>query len=146
MVGDISSPPPGAEVVTTSSARLWMGEDGILRIYCLPGSVHTIKEARENVSSFRHRLVKKVPCLIDLRPIGSITREAREFFRGPENDGITAAALLIGSPLSAAIGNFFTGLSKMRVEHRLFTSEAEAIAWLKQHRAIELKRDSIGSR
>jgi len=133
MIGDIDSPPPKVEVVSTSTAKMWIGEDGILRIYCLPGSVHGIAQARENVESFRPRLTGKVPVLIDLRPIGAITREAREYFRGPENNTITAAGLLIGSPLSAAIGNFFTGLSKMSVQHRLFTVEADAIAWLKGH-------------
>lgn len=125
------SPPPGVEFVTTSTATLWMGKDGILRVCCLPGSVHGLKEAKENVESFRSKLTKKIPILIDLREIRTITREARSYFRGPENDTIKAAAILVESPLSRAIGNFFTGLSKMAVEHRLFTSEEEALIWLK---------------
>jgi hypothetical protein len=43
----------------------------------------------------------------------------------------SAAALLIGSPLTRAIGNFFMGLNKPLIPTRLFTSETEALAWLK---------------
>lgn len=60
MIGDVDSP-PSVEVVRTKTAELWLGEDGILRVRCLPGSVHTIHEARENVNALRHRLMKKVP-------------------------------------------------------------------------------------
>jgi len=125
------SPPPEAEVVTTGTAKLWIGEDGILRVICLPGSVHGLAQAKENCASIRHKHAKKIPALIDLRRISVVTREAREFFGSPDNNGISAAALLVQSPLSRVIGNFFTGLSKMAVQHRLFTSESEAIGWLR---------------
>lgn len=122
VIGDVDSPPPSVEVVRTKTAELWLGEDGILRVRCLPGSVHTIKEARENVNALRHRLMKKVPCLIDIRSVAAVTREAREFFRGPENDSYSAAALLISSPLSVAIASFFSfvGASKTSIAHRVF--------------------------
>jgi len=59
-------------------------------------------------------------------------REARRYFAGEETAKVeSAAALLIESPLSKAIGNFFMGLNKPIVPTRLFTSEAEALAWLK---------------
>ena len=35
------------------------------------------------------------------------------------------------SPLTRAIGNFFLGLNKPLMPTRLFTSEEEALAWLK---------------
>jgi hypothetical protein len=40
-------------------------------------------------------------------------------------------ALLVGSPMSRAIGNFFIGLNKPLIPTRLFVSEPEALAWLR---------------
>ena len=124
-------PPPGATVATTRTTTQWVGEDGIIRVICLPGVVMSLEDAIENVNALPEDSISaKPPVLIDLRQIRSLTREAREFFSGPRNTRIVAAALLIGSPLSRMIGNFFIGLSKMSVDHRLFTSYGEAIAWL----------------
>jgi hypothetical protein len=62
----------------------------------------------------------------------AMDREARLFFAGEETAKVeSAAALIIDSLLSRAIGNFFMGLNKPIIPTRLFTSEAEALAWLK---------------
>lgn len=42
-------------------------------------------------------------------------------------------ALLIGSPVSRMIGNFFLGINRLRVPVRLFSDEAEALEWLKRY-------------
>jgi hypothetical protein len=69
---------------------------------------------------------------VDLTKVTAIHREARLYFAGEETAKVqSAAGLLIGSPLTRAIGNFFMGLNKPLIPTRLFTSEAEAIAWLK---------------
>lgn len=67
-----------------------------------------------------------------MRDIKSMDREARRFFAGPEcAKAESAAALVIGSPITKAIGNFFLGLNKPIIPTRLFTNEADAIVWLK---------------
>jgi hypothetical protein len=45
----------------------------------------------------------------------------------------SATALIISSPLSRAIGNFFLGLNRTSMPTRLFTSEADALAWLSEY-------------
>jgi hypothetical protein len=42
-------------------------------------------------------------------------------------------ALLVGSPVTRVIGNFFIGLNKPRWPVRLFRSESDALAWLGGH-------------
>jgi hypothetical protein len=127
-----SAPPPGATVISTRTTRQWMGEDGILRVICLPGVTMGLDDAIENVNACPGELLRSEtpPVLIDLRRIRSLTREAREFFAGPRNKRICAAAMVIDSPLSRVIGNFFIGLSRMQVDHRLFTSYNDAVEWL----------------
>jgi hypothetical protein len=74
------------------------------------------------------------PILVDLREIKSITKEAREHFsmkgRKPH---VTAIAMLINSPVSKIVGNFFLSLNHPIVPTRLFTSEQEAIYWMKRN-------------
>ena len=70
--------------------------------------------------------------LVDLTHCKAISREARAYYAGEQaaKSGL-AAALLIGSPLARAIGNFFMQINKPIFPARLFTSEAQALAWLK---------------
>lgn len=73
-----------------------------------------------------------LPFLMDIRKARGITREARSMFASAEAATLFAAtALLVGSPLSRALGNFFLGLNKPQMPTRLFTDEAEALAWLR---------------
>jgi hypothetical protein len=74
------------------------------------------------------------PILVDLREIKSISKEARDHFsmRG-RKPNVTAIAMLVSSPLSRIIGNFFLGLNKPTVPTRLFTSEEEGILWMKRN-------------
>jgi hypothetical protein len=72
------------------------------------------------------------PVLVDLRELRSMSRDCRRYFAGPETAKVeTAAALLVVSPVARAVGNFFMGLNKPLLPTRLFTSEPEALAWLK---------------
>ena len=74
----------------------------------------------------------RLPMLVDVRTVSAIDREARAHLAGPEGARINSAvALLVGSPLSQAIGNFFLGLNKPLIPCRLFTTEPEALAWLR---------------
>lgn len=113
----------------------WMGSDGIARTKVKPEIDITINHALENtevVTSFY--VDKKFPILIDARGIKSMTREAREHFSTRGRDSKTNAfGIVIKSPLSRVIGNFFLGLNKPAVPTRLFDNENDAIEWLKNH-------------
>lgn len=113
----------------------WMGSDGIARTKVKPEIDITINHALENtevVTSFY--VDKKFPILIDARGIKSMTREAREHFSTRGRDSKTNAfGIVIKSPLSRVVGNFFLGLNKPAVPTRLFDNENDAIEWLKNH-------------
>jgi hypothetical protein len=64
--------------------------------------------------------------------MNSITKEAREYYAGEEaGEAIKATALLIKSPVAKVLGSLFLGINKPKVLLKLYTSEKEAIEWLK---------------
>ena len=74
---------------------------------------------------------RRRPVLVDMTDVRSMNRDARMYYAGPETAAVEcAAALLVGSPLTSVIGNFFLGLNKPLIPTRLFTREEEALTWL----------------
>ena len=113
----------------------WMGADGIVRTKVKPQAEVTLKESLENslVVNDLHTN-KKFPLLIDSRLIKSISKEARDHFSiKNRSTNINSFAVIIESPLSRIIGNFFMGLNKPTVPAKLFNNEQDAITWLKQY-------------
>jgi hypothetical protein len=97
-----------------------------------PGCEMVVEDARTNVAAIYElgergrRLL-----LVDMRGMRSQTREAREYLTGPEAArAALAVALLVGSPVSRVLGNFFLRFGAHRVPTSLFTNEDDAIAWL----------------
>ena len=116
----------------TGTARL--ESDGILRFRCFPGAALTEDDARANVEACIAASEGRLrPCIVDMSQVLGIDRSARRYHSSYEHSGrhYLAIALLVGSPLSRVIGNFFVGLNRSTFPLRLFTSEEEAIAWLR---------------
>jgi len=122
-----------SEAITTRTAKVWLRDDGIVQIAPFPNAYDMLEDAQANVAAgFKAGREQRHPLLVDIRPIKGIDREARAYYSGGSTaQMISAMALLVESPLSRILANFFIGLNKMPVPTRLFTSEAEAVAWLK---------------
>ena len=122
------------EVVVTRTAKVWLEEDGIIRGIISSTDEHNLTDAKEN-SEVVMKVVKGKahPFLTDIRKCKSITREARMHYAGGETgEKLSACALLIGSPVSRIIGNFFLSLNKPGYPVKLFTSETQALEWLRR--------------
>lgn len=91
-----------------------------------------LADAQENVAAiFALAGGRRSRVLVDMRGVRSQSREARQYFAGPEAEKATrAVALLIGSPVSRVLANFFLRLTNQQIPTALFTSEEAAIAWL----------------
>lgn len=127
------SGPPMASRVELRSQFIWLDSDGILHTQVKPHIEVTLEDAREAIELSRVLgRGKRHPVLVDLTHCKAISREARAYYAGEEaaRTGV-AAALIIGSPLARVIGNFFMQFNKPVFPARLFTSEAEALTWLK---------------
>jgi hypothetical protein len=71
--------------------------------------------------------------LVDIRDMGSIDRRAREYFT-EHGSYYRAVALVAGSAATRMMANFFLRLNRGDLPVRMFTDEAEAIAWLQAQR------------
>lgn len=125
-----------ADALRTRTCALWI--DRVVRGRFFPGAEVELADAAENVAATA-RLTggRALPALIDLRAVRAQSAEARAYLAGPEATRVAnAVALLIESPLSRMVGNFYLGFNRPEVPTRLFTSEGEALAWLEQHGAV----------
>ena len=107
----------------------WDAEAGVARTVWLPGAVCGIGEARAVDAEIRALGQGKVRSLVDLRRVDSIDRPAREFFMD-SNPHYVAVALVAGSASTRMLANFFLGLKRGAIPVKMFTHEADAVAWL----------------
>ena len=113
-----------SEVIETSIGKVWLDEEGIIREKVHAGSVIDLDVAKEEIAAYAVLCKNEArPILVDIRNVKSVTREARSHLAGEEGTKVTrAVALLIGSPLSKIMGNFFLGLNKTSFPSRLFNT------------------------
>ena len=114
-------------------ARLWLGEDGIVRIIHVPGAQVTLEDVKETMAAYlKIYQEKKRPLLVDTKLMRSFAREARQYYASDEAAKVaSAAAIIVGTPVSRVLGNFYIGISNPHLPSRLFSSESEALEWLK---------------
>ena len=119
----------------TSTQKLYWDSENQIVWGELFGDQMTEELAKENVDAqerVRDMANKaKTRVLIDMTALSEISKEARDYFANERTASIQrATALLISSPVSRIIGNFFTGLNKPISPTRLFTDPHKAIQWL----------------
>lgn len=122
-----------SEVIRTRTASIRLRSDGIVYNELFPNAEVTLDDAIANVKVGATLCgTKKLPVLVKFGSVKSLSRDARQYFGGAETAKCTSAiALLISSSIGKVIGNFMIGFNKTLYPTRLFTSEDEAIAWLK---------------
>ena len=125
-----------ADVIETRSNKIWLDKNGILRIEVLPNITVTKADSIVDIAAGKKLAGDSALVLVDIRNAFAIEREARQVL-ADQKDGI-AVALLVKSPLSKILTNFFLGLNKFTLPTRMFTSEEGAIEWLK---GIKVRND-----
>lgn len=122
------------KVIENKGFTTWVGEERICYTRVKPSVDITLEMALENTQAvIKVTEGESLPMLVDIRNIKSITKEARDHFSMRGRKGhVNAIAILMSSPVSKLIGNFFLGLNKPTVPTRLFTRQDNAISWLKR--------------
>jgi len=117
----------------TRTTRIWLDADGILRIVAKPVSSQNVSDAEENLDAIDLiRQGRKLPALIDLRQAISTEHQGRRlYFQKKVGESVSAAALIVKSPISRVIGGLFLGLNKPPFPVRLFESEEKTLKFLK---------------
>lgn len=120
--------------ITTRTAKIWLGNDNIVRKIFLENAEETLADAWESSTAINElTLGKKLPLMVDFTPLRSIDPEARSFYASKDAfEVISAAAAVTKSRISRVIGNFFLGFNKPEYPRRLFNDEDSALEWLKQ--------------
>lgn len=122
------------KVIELRAFKTWMGDDGICYTVVKPNAIIELEDALANTEAVKKVSMDAIyPILVNLKQIHSISKPARDHFSMQNRTaGVTAIGMLIKSPGSRIIGNFFLGLNKPTVPTKLFTDKDKAIAWLKQ--------------
>lgn len=118
-------------------------ENAIVKIYFKDGIIYasyTPKldidlETAKKTSMYRKEISKKVgavPVLADIRNLGKVSDEARDWLGTKEaNELIPAMAILTNNPIQNLLANFYLKFSNPPMPTRLFTNEEKALRWLK---------------
>ena len=112
--------------------RIRLRPDGIVQIVWGRGLGMGLEDAVEVLDAIT-KLTGGMQCpmLVDVHDAGQQDRPARVAF-ARRSDVVSAVALLIGSPLSRMMGNFYLNVSHPKAPTRLFDDESSAIAWLQE--------------
>ncbi len=121
------------EEIVTRVSKVWVGEDGIARVIHVPNAELTLEDAKETMVAYlKLSKGKRLPLFVDTKEQKSMTRECRIYYASEESAKVASAvAIIVGTPVSRVMGNFYLGLSNPHLPSRLFTSEQEALEWLK---------------
>lgn len=124
------------KIIETKTAHTTLGNDGIVRVRMLPNTMEDCASAQENIAALTRICGgKKRPLLIDMGGTQGATHDARRQYSSEAmSQNITAEAMLVTSPVTRVLGSFFIGLNRPRHLLRLFTSEQDAIEWLKEYK------------
>ena len=119
-------------LITRPKFRMWLRSDGIVQLVWAPRVTMALEDALAATEAMAQLTGgRRSPLLVDTRDAGPQDRPARtEFAR--RGDMVSAVALIVGTPLSRMMGNFFLAVSKPMAPTRLFDDEASAVAWLQE--------------
>ena len=115
----------------TRTVTITFGEDRILVVRSRVGHDQNESDARENLATCRQLAGdKKAPVLVDMRQMATLDKQARKVY-ATESDFAMAQAMLVDSAFTRISANLFIRIARPLHPTRMFTSEEEAIAWLK---------------
>lgn len=122
-----------SEVTETGTSKIWLGDDGIVRLVIKRGSEETLDTAKKNIAAIvKVSGVEKKPLLVDLTAVKSANREAIVYYTGEETTkSIAAVAMLTGSPVGKVLANFSLRFWPAKHSIKSFALEGDAIEWLK---------------
>lgn len=128
------------DAINLTAFFTWLGDDGIVRSKVKANMDVNAMHAIENSKAVNALSENgaKFPLIVDIRDLKSISHEARKVFSMQNRESnVTSFALIIKSPVSKIIGNFFISINKPAVKTKLTNSEREAKEWLQ---SLEINR------
>lgn len=120
--------------VVNKTTELYLDEEGILRTTFLEGAEIDLEEAKENLRSVRKLSGgNKILNLVDGRAYFTMTKRARDFAAGKESNEFNIACAIVSNSLTnRLLINFFITFHKPPAPVKMFSSEEEALKWLRK--------------
>jgi hypothetical protein len=117
-------------VITHPKFRLWLRPDGIVQLVWAPRTTVLLEDVTVALAAMAELTgERRSPLLVDARDTGPLDRPTRaELTR--RSDLQAAVALIVGTPLTRVMANFFLSVNKPVFPTRMFDDEASAVAWL----------------
>lgn len=114
-----------------TDARVWLGEDGIVRIQ-YPQDFNLTLQVMQAVNQQHRRLsTDKRPVLVYAESVASAEYEAQQFASTEQAIEITAClAIIVRSFFTRAMAELFMRFHKPPYPTRVFNDEEAALAWL----------------
>jgi len=118
----------------TSVSEIWIDREGIMHVQFAKGVELSLAHMEEAYALFKQLGVgpgmNKSRQLLSGGPF-TISKPAREYAGKNATDFFIAAAMVTNSALMRFVVNVFNALQKHDVPFKLFSTEEEAIAWLR---------------
>jgi hypothetical protein len=117
-------------VITHPKFRIWLRPDGIVQVVLTSRATMVLEDVIAALEAMAQLTGgRRSPLLMDLHDVSPQDRSVRmELAR--RDDLVSAVALIVGTPLSRMMANFFLSVNKPLYPTRLFDNEASALAWL----------------
>jgi hypothetical protein len=118
------------DVITNPKFRMWLRPDGIVQLVWAPRTTVLFEDATAALEAMAQLTGGgRSPLLVDMHDTGPLDRLTRaELTR--RSDLQSAVGLIVGTPLTRMMANFFMSVNKPSFPTRLFDTEASAVAWL----------------
>ena len=126
--------------IITRTAKIWLGEDGIVHLQPHARREQSLRDAIENVGAVAQVAGgTALPLLIHFQKAAPQTPECRAYYMSPEAcRTVTAVAVVTSSMLGRVIGNLMIGMNKTASPLKLFDTELGAATWLEE---VHARRD-----
>lgn len=131
------SPPDRARALECRTARAWIEADHVIYVTVRAGAEVRLEDAREHMA-LGVQLAAGHPytlLLIDIAGMRSMSREARMYHASggaeAQQTNTRAMAIVVNSPLTRAIANFFIGLNRPKTPLHMFADRQAALQWLR---------------
>jgi hypothetical protein len=119
----------------TKNSVTILGDDKLIRQFSKKGSYDDLDTAIENIAIAKNFLEnKKGVMMVDISGCRGTSLEARKYYSSSETcQHFYACAIVVNSAVSRVIGNFMIEINKVTIPVELFTSQEDAIQWLKSN-------------
>ena len=121
------------KIIKTESIILTQLEEDIIKITPNPSwnKVELLENAKINHAETLGMAAGKNFSLICFLGATTISKEARDYYKSVKPEALKVA-FVTHNFFQKMIATFFIGISKLPVPTRLFSSEAEALKWLRE--------------